>query len=68
MPVTKGPIIQPRPVGISRVSEIDWHFTVETLEKMACALEAPLYRLFYTGNEPPECTSVLLTQVNNGNA
>jgi transcriptional regulator with XRE-family HTH domain len=28
--------------------------SVETLEKYARALEIPLYRLFYEGNEPPE--------------
>ena len=28
--------------------------TVETLEKYAMALEVPLYRFFYNGEEPPE--------------
>jgi transcriptional regulator with XRE-family HTH domain len=28
--------------------------TVETLEKYARALEVPLYRFFYEGNEPPK--------------
>jgi len=28
--------------------------TVETLEKMARALEVPLYRLFYDGEAPPK--------------
>ena len=27
--------------------------TIETLENIACALEVPLYRLFYDGQEPP---------------
>src|SRR5271154_6999346 len=27
---------------------------IETLEKMARALEVPLYQLFYDGDEPPE--------------
>jgi hypothetical protein len=27
---------------------------IETLEKMARALEVPLYQLFYDGEEPPE--------------
>lgn len=28
--------------------------TVETLEKLARALEVPIYQLFYDGNEPPK--------------
>ena len=46
--------------GISRInyiSRVENGHTVpaiETLEKMARALEVPLYQLFYDGEEPPE--------------
>ena len=32
---------------------------IETLEKMARALECPLYQLFYDGDEPPQLPSLL---------
>jgi hypothetical protein len=32
---------------------------VETLEKFARALEVPMYRLFYDGNEPPKVPNLL---------
>ena len=32
---------------------------IETLEKMARALEVPLYQLFYDGEEPPKLPSLL---------
>jgi transcriptional regulator with XRE-family HTH domain len=32
---------------------------IETLEKMAHALEVPLYQLFYDGNEPPKLPHLL---------
>jgi transcriptional regulator with XRE-family HTH domain len=32
---------------------------IETLEKMARALEVPLYRLFYEGHEPPKLPNLL---------
>ena len=38
------------------ISRVENGYTVpliETLEKMASALEVPLYRLFYEGEEPP---------------
>jgi transcriptional regulator with XRE-family HTH domain len=38
---------------ISRVENGHTVPAVETLEKMARALEVPLYQLFYDGNEPP---------------
>lgn len=38
---------------ISRVENGHTVPAVETLEKMARALEVPLYRLFYDGEEPP---------------
>jgi transcriptional regulator with XRE-family HTH domain len=31
---------------------------IETLEKMARALEVPLYQLFYEGDEPPEFSNL----------
>jgi transcriptional regulator with XRE-family HTH domain len=39
---------------ISRVENGHTVPAVETLEKMARALEIPLYQLFYDGEEPPE--------------
>ena len=39
---------------ISRVENGHTVPTVETLEKMARALEVPLYRLFYDGEAPPK--------------
>ncbi len=38
---------------ISRVENGHTVPSVETLEKLARALEAPLYQLFYEGEEPP---------------
>jgi transcriptional regulator with XRE-family HTH domain len=32
---------------------------IETLEKMARALEVPLYQLFYDGEEPPQLPNLL---------
>ena len=39
---------------ISRVENGHTVPTVETLEKMARALEIPMYQLFYDGDEPPK--------------
>jgi transcriptional regulator with XRE-family HTH domain len=39
---------------VSRVENGHTVPAVETLEKMARALEVPLYQLFYDGEEPPE--------------
>jgi transcriptional regulator with XRE-family HTH domain len=39
---------------ISRVENGHTVPAIETLEKMARALEAPLYQLFYDGEEPPK--------------
>lgn len=39
---------------ISRVENGHTVPAVETLEKFACALEVPLYLLFYDGEEPPQ--------------
>jgi transcriptional regulator with XRE-family HTH domain len=39
---------------ISRVENGHTVPAIETLEKLARALEVPLYQLFYDGEEPPE--------------
>ena len=39
---------------ISRVENGHTVPSIETLEKLARALEVPLYQLFYDGEEPPE--------------
>jgi transcriptional regulator with XRE-family HTH domain len=39
---------------ISRVENGHTVPAIETLEKMARAMEVPLYQLFYDGEEPPE--------------
>src|SRR2546430_19070 len=39
---------------ISRVENGHTVPAIETLEKLALALEAPLYQLFYDGEEPPK--------------
>ncbi len=39
---------------ISRVENGHTVPAIETLEKMARAMEIPLYQLFYDGNEPPK--------------
>src|SRR5712692_1701759 len=39
---------------ISRIENNHSVPTIETLEKMARALEVPMYRLFYDGEEPPQ--------------
>src|SRR6266480_8024453 len=39
---------------ISRVENGHTVPAIETLEKMARALEVPMYRLFYDGEEPPK--------------
>jgi len=42
---------------ISRVENGHTVPAMETLEKMARALEVPLYQLFYEGDEPPKLPS-----------
>src|SRR5712675_242103 len=44
---------------ISRVENGHTVPAIETLEKMARALEVPLYQLFYDGEEPPELPQIL---------
>ncbi len=40
---------------ISRVENGHTVPAIETLEKLARALEVPMYQLFYDGEEPPNC-------------
>ena len=42
---------------VSRVENGHTVPSIETLEKMARALEVPMYQLFYDGEEPPEIPS-----------
>ena len=44
---------------ISRVENGHTVPAIETLEKLARALEVPLYQLFYDGDEPPKLPSLL---------
>ena len=44
---------------ISRVEHGHTVPAIETLEKMARALEMPLYQVFYEGNEPPKLPNLL---------
>ncbi len=44
---------------ISRVENGHTVPAIETLEKMARALEVPLYQLFYEGEEPPQVPPLL---------
>ena len=44
---------------ISRVENGHTVPAIETLEKMARALECPLYQLFYEGEEPPKLPTLL---------
>ncbi len=44
---------------ISRVENGHTVPAIETLEKMARALEIPMYQLFYEGDEPPKLPSLL---------
>jgi transcriptional regulator with XRE-family HTH domain len=44
---------------ISRVENGHTVPAIETLEKMARALEVPLYQLFYDGEEPPRLPNLL---------
>jgi transcriptional regulator with XRE-family HTH domain len=44
---------------ISRVENGHTVPSIETLEKMARALECPLYQLFYEGEEPPKLPNLV---------
>lgn len=50
---------------ISRVENGHTVPAVETLEKLARALEIPLYQLFYDGDEPPKLPDFLKRKVLN---
>ena len=47
---------------ISRVENGHTVPAIETLEKLARAMEVPLYQLFYDGEEPPELPELAETQ------
>ena len=51
---------------ISRVENGHTVPAIETLEKLARALEVPLYQLFYDGEEPPELP--ILPKTKSGDA
>src|SRR5437879_9677298 len=44
---------------ISRIENNHTVPAIETLEKMARALEIPMYQLFYAGEEPPSLPNLL---------
>jgi transcriptional regulator with XRE-family HTH domain len=53
------------------ISRIENGYTVpaiETLERLAWALEVPLYRLFYDGKEPPSLPNHLTRKISENNA
>jgi transcriptional regulator with XRE-family HTH domain len=47
---------------ISRVENGHTVPSIETLEKMACALEIPMYQLFYEGSDKPPIIKVANTE------
>ena len=53
---------------ISRVENGHTVPAIETLEKMARALEVPLYQLFYDGEEPPKVPNLLKQKTASGTA
>jgi transcriptional regulator with XRE-family HTH domain len=53
---------------VSRVENGHTVPAVETLEKMARALEIPLYQLFYDGQEPPKVPNLLKRKVSEDTA
>jgi transcriptional regulator with XRE-family HTH domain len=53
---------------ISRVENGHTVPAIETLEKMARALEIPMYQLFYDGEEPPVLPSLLKRKATDENA
>jgi transcriptional regulator with XRE-family HTH domain len=50
---------------ISRVENGHTVPAIETLEKLARALECPLYQLFYDGEEPPQLPNLLKRKSSN---
>ena len=53
---------------ISRVENGHTVPAIETLEKMARALEIPIYQLFYDGDEPPVLPNLLKRKSSDENA
>jgi transcriptional regulator with XRE-family HTH domain len=53
---------------VSRVENGHTVPAIETLEKMARALEVPLYQLFYEGEEPPKLPNLLKRSSSGENA
>ena len=53
---------------ISRVENGHTVPAIETLEKMARALEVPLYQLFYEGEEPPKLPNLVKRSSSEENA
>jgi len=53
---------------LSRVENGHTVPSIETLEKLAKALEIPLYQLFYEGNEPPEPSTMRVWKSPDENA
>jgi len=53
---------------ISRVENGHTVPAIETLEKMARALEVPLYQLVYDGQEPPQMPNLLKRNSSDGTA
>src|SRR6202171_355408 len=53
---------------ISRVENGHTVPAIETLEKMARALEIPMYQLFYEGEEPPKLPNLLKQKSSDENA
>ena len=53
---------------LSRVENGHTVPAIETLEKMARALEVPLYHLFYDGEEPPQVPNLLKRKSSDENA
>lgn len=52
---------------ISRVENGHTVPAIETLEKMARALEVPLYQLFYDGEKPPKIDNVVVMKPSSEN-
>src|SRR5271155_4614766 len=50
---------------ISRVENGHTVPSIETLEKLASAMEIPLYQLFYDGEEPPKLPNLLKTKTSD---
>jgi transcriptional regulator with XRE-family HTH domain len=53
---------------VSRVENNHTIPAIETLEKMARALEVPMYHLFYDGEEPPKLPNLPKHKSSDGNA